>query len=166
LPWSAVLGPTRAFGSFSVRIDPAYGGALLVVEAGRDVGAVYLDTDAAALYTYDVTSPAGRRQLAMDGIDAIRVDRTSGDPVGTFTALGPTEVAVGSLVGLRYGFAWKSARGDLERSLWYEAGIPGGIVRVSAFSPTLDVGRRGFVDDATLVRFLPALDALVAGLKL
>lgn len=167
LSWADVLGERRTFGSFTVLVDPAYVGALEVREGGTTVGRVYIDPHSAAdLPGVDVTTIVGLQQFAANFVEVMRADRTTSDANGVYSPIGPTEVAVGSGRGLRYGFLWKDAVGNVERSVNYVAGIPGGILTVQTNFPTPDVGRRVFTDDATLVRFLPVLDQIVADLRL
>lgn len=166
LSWADVLGERRTFGSFTVLVDPAYVGALEVREGGSTVGRVYLDTYSSGDFpAFDVTTIVGLREIATDFVDSFRADRRT-IPESEYAPIGPTEVAVGSGRGLRYGFVWKDHVGNIERVVQYVAGIPGGILFVQTNSPSDEHGRPAFTDDATLVRFLPVLDQIVADLRL
>ena len=167
LSWADILGEKRTFGAFTLSVDPAYAGGLMVKENGTAVGSVYVDTYSAADWTFDITGPEGLARVATDFAETMHTDRTTRDPAGTYTPMPPTAVAVGSDHGIRYGFAWKDHLGNLERSVDYLASIPGGVVILSASDPAPpDVGRPAFKQDATLERFIPVLDQIVAELRL
>jgi hypothetical protein len=158
--WGTILGDQRTFAGFTLSPDPAHDGNVLVVkESGETVGSVYLDLYPTASFTFDVSGFGGLSRVATAFVESLRLDRTTSDPAGTFTPMPATEVAFGASRGFRSGFAWKDHVGNLERWVQYVAAAPGSIVTVSASAvPALDVGRAGFRDDATLVRFLPVLD--------
>lgn len=153
-------------GAFAFFGSTEYDANVLVVqENGRTVGFVFVDPHSAADWGFDVSGPDGLLRIATDFVDTLRVDRTTSDPAGTFTPMPPTEVAVGSTRGFRYGFAWQDQVGNLERSVRFVAAVPGGFAVVAADAPPDEVGRLAFADDATLVRFLPVLDEIVANLR-
>jgi hypothetical protein len=167
LEWGAILGDRFVFGIFTVTIDPEYNSNVLVVQRnGGTVGLVYVDTQSAADFTFDVTGSSGLARVATDFVETARVDRTTLDQAGTFTPMPVTDVAFGARRGFRSGFAWKDHLGVLERWVEYVAAAPGGIVMVSANAlPASTPGRGSFNDDATLVSFFPVLDQIVAALR-
>lgn len=166
LSWGAILGDQRAYGPFAVEVNVEYDANVLVTkENGGTVGLVYLDMEPAADFTFDVGDPSGLERVASDFAENLRVELMSTDPGGTYTLMPATEVAFGASRGFRSGLAWKDHFGILERWVQYFAAVPGGIEVVSASAlPASVPGRGTFNDDATLVRFLPVLDEVVAGL--
>jgi hypothetical protein len=166
LSWGQILGEVLAIDSFVVFRDPAYDNTVLVVqEQGQRVGFVNLWTLSSDGLTVDVSTPGGLARVAADFVETVRVDRAAMDPAGTFTPMDPTEVAVGASRGFRSGFAFEDHLGNVERVVEYVVSVPGGIAIVMAHFPQGEVGLLGFDDDATLVRFLPVLDEVVAGLS-
>lgn len=164
--WGLILADTQTIGSFVVFVDPASDASALVVqERGQTVGFVNLWTASAYDWTVDVSTPRGLASVAAHFVATVRADRAGIDPPGTFTSMDPTEVAVGASRGFRFGFAFEDHVGNVERVVMYVASIPGGIGFVQAHFPEADVDLPGFDDDATLVRFLPVLDQIVAGLR-
>ena len=167
LDWEPILGETSAPANWQV--EPCDVPTLLCVEAdGQLVGTIerFVVPVAELDVPTDSSSDALLRSWVENHYETIQRDRETADSTLTFSIQPPTDVSVGSLPGLRYGFATTQANGTLfDRTLGYVT-TDGEFIYVFATSVVNGDPTGGFSSDEALTKFEPHLAAIVEGLNL
>lgn len=165
--WQTILGKTSAPANWQV--EPCDVPTLLCVEAnGELVGTV--ERFVTPISELDVPTNGSADVLLRSWVEnhyeTIQRDRETGDSTLTFTTQPPTDISVGSLPGLRYGFTTTQADSTLsDRTLGYVA-TDGEFFYVFATSVINGDPTGGFSSDAALTEFEPHFAAIVEGLNL
>lgn len=189
-PWQWLLGQTAVPKGWQVRPCEGEAPFLCVLRQGRQVGTIELqrwDYDkltnlqkqftelglTPGLITYDNATDKAKVLTALKAeiaryYQTIKTDRTRtlGKPYQVQT-LTPTEVKVGNLPGLSYGWKGIDKTGKVqEKSVSYMAfdGSKSLYVMVTSFDAAAETG--SFQDLASLEQFEPTLSAIVSNLKL
>lgn len=170
--WADLLGPTSAPEGWQV--GPCENPTLLCVEAdGEILGTVerfsYPLSDVNLQGGAPKTPEAQRQFLeawVADHQSTIEQDRAGADPALRFTSDLPVSVPVGSLSGLRYGYALSDAEGVVrERTVGYVA-TDGDQVYVFATGVITGDPTGPFGRESDLSAFEPHLATIIEGLRL